>query len=128
MLFPGNASDQIQNTFCCAACEPRALLHLFIIAIKTNGFASVDSPVNKVAYLEGALGVSRRRLKRMIVASPALLSYSIEDNLRPKVQFGAEPSVRSRNGADHLMFDRGFSGAERTHKFTSQQCHETFET
>lgn len=39
----------------------------------------------QAAFLEDDLGVPRHRLKRMIVALPMLLSYSVEDNLRPKV-------------------------------------------
>lgn len=39
----------------------------------------------QVAFLEDALGVPRHRLKRIVVALPTLLSYSVEDNLRPKV-------------------------------------------
>lgn len=39
----------------------------------------------QVIYLTDALALSPARLKRMIVAMPTLLSYSVEDNLKPKV-------------------------------------------
>lgn len=43
--------------------------------------------VVQVAYLEGALGVPRPGIRRYIVALPNLLSYSVEENLRPKVEY-----------------------------------------
>lgn len=42
--------------------------------------------VVQVAYLEGALGVRRPNIRRYIVALPNLLSYSVGENLRPKVE------------------------------------------
>lgn len=40
----------------------------------------------QVQYLEYELGIPRGRLKSIIMALPWLLSYSVDDNLKPKVR------------------------------------------
>lgn len=76
-------------------CEPLKFLHLFnqdSLKIALVWPRWLCFPANKVAYLEGDLGVPRPQLKRMIVAQPSLLSHSAESNLRPKVTLVVEPA------------------------------------
>ena len=47
----------------------------------------------QVAYLEHELGIPRNRLKRVIMALPSLLSYSVDGILRPKVRCISPPST-----------------------------------
>lgn len=58
----------------------------------------------QAAFLEDALGVPRHRLKRMVVAVPALLSYNVEDNLKPKVTNVFPAHIRAQ--VDGNLFSR----------------------
>ncbi|CAN7054241.1 unnamed protein product [Brassica oleracea var. botrytis] len=41
----------------------------------------------KIEYVEEGLGFTREEVAKMVVRSPALLTYSVDNNLAPKVEF-----------------------------------------
>ncbi|XP_020236756.1 transcription termination factor MTEF1, chloroplastic [Cajanus cajan] len=65
-----------------------------------------DTLLPKIQFLKG-LGLSHAQVANMVVRSPALLTYSVHNNLRPKVEF----FFKEMNGdvADLTRFPQYFS-------------------
>ncbi|XP_019099578.1 PREDICTED: transcription termination factor MTEF1, chloroplastic-like [Camelina sativa] len=59
-------------------------------ALRVNPSLLERTLIPKIEYLEEGLGFTREEVAKMVVRSPALLTYSVDNNLVPKVEFFME--------------------------------------